>query len=63
LEPNPEELLGAAHTGRFTMALSLILGEAELVAQRLDTKAEVTLNRADDGFAITSYAACETPQR
>jgi osmotically inducible protein OsmC len=27
---NPEELIGAAHAGCFTMALSLILGEAQL---------------------------------
>ncbi len=50
----PEELVGAAHAGCFTMALSLILGEAKLVAERMDTKAEVTLDKIDDGFAITS---------
>jgi organic hydroperoxide reductase OsmC/OhrA len=38
---NPEELIGAAHAGCFTMALSLILGEAQLTAAQLDTKAEV----------------------
>src|SRR5215208_6713663 len=51
---NPEELIGAAHAGCFTMALSLILGEAQLVAERMDTKAEVTLEKIDDGFTITS---------
>ena len=51
---NPEELLGAAHAGCFTMALSNILAEAGMVAQRLDTKAEVTLDKADGGFAITA---------
>ena len=51
---NPEELIGAAHAGCFTMALSLILGEAKLVAERMDTKAEVTLDKVDDGFVITS---------
>ena len=51
---NPEELIGAAHAGCFTMALSLILGEAKLVAEQMDTKAEVTLDKIDDGFAITS---------
>ena len=30
---NPEELIGAAHAGCFTMALSLILGEAGLTAE------------------------------
>jgi osmotically inducible protein OsmC len=51
---NPEELLGAAHAGCFTMALSLILGEAKLKADQMDTKAEVTLEKQADGFAITS---------
>ena len=51
---NPEELLGAAHAGCFTMALSNILAESGMVAQRLDTKAEVTLDKADGGFAITA---------
>ncbi|SME90347.1 osmotically inducible protein OsmC [Tistlia consotensis] len=51
---NPEELLGAAHAGCFTMALSLILGEAGLKAERMDTTAEVTLEQVPDGFAITA---------
>jgi len=51
---NPEELLGAAHAGCFTMALSLILGEAKLTATQMDTTAEVTLEQVADGFAITS---------
>lgn len=51
---NPEELIGAAHAGCFTMALSLILGEAGLTAERMDTTAEVTLDKLPDGFAITA---------
>jgi osmotically inducible protein OsmC len=51
---NPEELIGAAHAGCFTMALSLILGEAGLTAERMDTTAEVTLEKVADGFAITA---------
>ena len=51
---NPEELIGAAHAGCFTMALSLILGEAKLTAERMDTTAEVTLEKVADGFAITA---------
>ena len=51
---NPEELIGAAHAGCFTMALSLILGEAKFVADQMDTTAEVSLDKVDDGFAITS---------
>jgi osmotically inducible protein OsmC len=51
---NPEELIGAAHAGCFTMALSLILGEANLTAARMETKADVTLEKQADGFAITA---------
>lgn len=51
---NPEELIGAAHAGCFTMALSLILGEANLVAERMETKANVTLEKKPDGFEITA---------
>jgi len=51
---NPEELLAAAHAGCFTMALSLILGEAKLVADQMDTSAEVTLEQVEGGFAITA---------
>jgi osmotically inducible protein OsmC len=53
---NPEELIGAAHAGCFTMALSLILGEAGFTAEQMDTKAEITLTKQDDGFAITKSA-------
>jgi osmotically inducible protein OsmC len=51
---NPEELLGAAHSGCFTMALSLILGEAKLVADHMETTAEVSLEQKDGGFSITA---------
>lgn len=50
---NPEELIAAAHAGCFTMALSLILGEARLIATRLETSAEVVLETVPGGFAIT----------
>ena len=53
---NPEELLGAAHAGCFTMALSLMLSEANLVAERLETQAKVTLEHLATGFTITSVA-------
>ena len=51
---NPEELLAAAHAGCFTMALSLILGEAKLTAEKMDTSAKVTLEQVEGGFAITA---------
>lgn len=50
---NPEELIAAAHAGCFSMALSLQLAEAGLVAQSITTKATVTLEKTDAGFAIT----------
>lgn len=50
---NPEELVGAAHAGCFTMALSKILGEANLTAEQMDTKADVILEQVDGGFSIT----------
>jgi osmotically inducible protein OsmC len=50
---NPEELIGAAHAGCFTMALSLILGEAGFTAEEMNTRAEITLEKQADGFAIT----------
>lgn len=50
---NPEELIGAAHAACFTMALSMILGEARLTAESLETKANVTLEKLSDGFGIT----------
>jgi lipoyl-dependent peroxiredoxin len=50
---NPEELLGAAHAGCFTMALSLMLTEAQLRPDELATTAEVTLEKVTDGFEIT----------
>ena len=51
---NPEELIGAAHAGCFTMALSLMLTEAGLTAERMETRAEVTLDKDGDGFSITA---------
>lgn len=51
---NPEELIGAAHAGCFTMALSLILADAGFTADSLETRADVTLEKLDDGFAITA---------
>ena len=51
---NPEELIGAAHAGCFTMALSLILSEAGLTAEKMETRADVTLTKQPDGFAITA---------
>jgi osmotically inducible protein OsmC len=51
---NPEELIAAAHAGCFTMALSLILSEAKLTAEQMETSAEVTLEQVEGGYAITA---------
>lgn len=50
---NPEELIAAAHAACFTMALSLILGEAKLTATQMDTTAKVAIEQVEGGFAIT----------
>jgi osmotically inducible protein OsmC len=51
---NPEELLGAAHAGCYTMALSFGLEQAGHTANHIETKAVVTLDKDGDGFAITT---------
>ena len=51
---NPEELIGAAHAGCFSMALSGQLGALNLKADRISTEATVTLEKLDSGFAITT---------
>lgn len=53
---NPEELLAAAHAACFTMALSLVLGEAGLRADRMQTTAIVVLEQADGGFVIPAVS-------
>lgn len=53
---NPEELIGAAHAGCFSMALSMMLSQAGLTAERINTTAEVTLDKDDKGFSITAIA-------
>jgi osmotically inducible protein OsmC len=49
----PEELLGAAHAGCFTMALSAALTTAGHAPTSLDTAAAVTLAKTGDKFSIT----------
>lgn len=51
---NPEELLGAAHAGCYSMALAAGLEQAGFVATHIETKAVVTLDKDGDGFAITT---------
>ena len=49
---NPEELLGAAHAGCFSMALANSLAQAGFPATSVKTKADVHLNKDDKGFLI-----------
>lgn len=51
---NPEELIGAAHAGCFSMALSLMLGKAGLTPAKIETKAAVTIEKIGEGFEITA---------
>ena len=51
---NPEELLGAAHAGCYSMALSLALSTAGHVPTSVTTTATVHLDKVGGGFAITS---------
>ena len=50
---NPEELIGAAHAGCFSMALSAALSRAGHVPTRVHTTARVHIERGDAGFSIT----------
>jgi osmotically inducible protein OsmC len=50
---NPEELIAAAHAGCFSMALSGQLGNANLTATEIATTATVTLEKGEQGFAVT----------
>jgi osmotically inducible protein OsmC len=50
---NPEELIGAAHAGCFSMAFSGQLAAAKLTADRIATTATVTVEKQEGGFAIT----------
>ncbi|AHZ83998.1 OsmC family protein [Bdellovibrio bacteriovorus] len=51
---NPEELIGAAHSGCFAMALSGALAKKGFNAESLDVSATVTLEKSGDGFVIQS---------
>ena len=61
---NPEELIGAAHAGCYSMALSLILGNMNLTADSIRTTATVSLDKEGDGFAIKAVhldVTCKIP--
>ena len=50
---NPEELLGAAHAGCFTMALAAQLSGAGFTPTEIQTEAKVSFDKVGDAFAIT----------
>src|SRR4029077_13779302 len=50
---NPEELIGAAHAGCFSMALSAGLGRAGFQPKRIHTTATVHIDKVGEAFEIT----------
>ena len=50
---NPEELIAAAHSGCFSMALSAELGKVGITPQSVESSAVVVLQKQDQGFAVT----------
>lgn len=57
---NPEELIGAAHAGCFSMALAAGLGRAGFAPKRVATSARVHLTKGEAGFSISRIElACE----
>jgi len=50
---NPEELVGAAHAGCFSMAFSKGLADAGFTPTSVETTAKVHLDKADAGFGVT----------
>lgn len=50
---NPEELIGAAHAGCFSMAFSAILGKNGFTPNSIKTEAKVHIDKVGDGFTIT----------
>jgi osmotically inducible protein OsmC len=51
---NPEELIGAAHAGCFSMFLSMLLDMAGYTPTRVHTVARVHIDKVGDGFKITT---------
>jgi osmotically inducible protein OsmC len=51
---NPEELIGAAHAGCFTMALSAMLGKENYTADQLSTEAALTIEQVEGNWTITT---------
>ena len=52
-QTNPEELIGAAHAGCFSMSLANLIEEAGHAPGHVETSAEVILAEQEGGFSIT----------
>jgi osmotically inducible protein OsmC len=53
---NPEELIAAAHSGCYSMALSAELGKVGITPKQIETTATVSLNKDGEGFSVTKSA-------
>jgi osmotically inducible protein OsmC len=53
---NPEELIGAAHAGCFSMAFAMIIEQAGYLPERIHTTAKVSIEPDNGGFSITGIA-------
>jgi osmotically inducible protein OsmC len=51
---NPEELIGTAHAGCFSMALSMVLGLEGMAPDKIETEATITLEKVGDGYSVTA---------
>lgn len=51
---NPEELIGAAHAGCFSMALSGELEKMQYTAESIETRASVNLEKSAEGWSVTA---------
>lgn len=51
---NPEELIGTAHAGCYSMALSMILGLAGMTPEKIETEATITMEKDGEGFSVTA---------
>jgi osmotically inducible protein OsmC len=59
---NPDELIAAAHAGCFSMALALALSAQKTPPKKIETTADVAIEREGEGFAIKSIALHTTAE-
>lgn len=52
-QTSPEELIAAAHSACLAMSLSGLLSRERLTIDSIDVSSEVTIDKVEDGFAIT----------